>query len=126
MMLAAFALAFAFSASTTACGGGGGGGGTMTIAPIAPAAGEQMSTPDGGAAPAASSTSSSNAKAAGDAKVGDTAHCPVSGEEFVVTDASPHAEHNGKTYYFCCAGCAKKFSADPAKYTGAAPTKTGS
>ncbi len=25
-------------------------------------------------------------------------------------------EHAGKTYYFCCAGCADKFKADPAKY----------
>ena len=25
-------------------------------------------------------------------------------------------EHAGKTYYFCCEGCAKKFSADPEKY----------
>ncbi len=25
------------------------------------------------------------------------------------------AEHDGKTYYFCCAGCAQKFTTDPAK-----------
>src|SRR5579862_3392529 len=25
-------------------------------------------------------------------------------------------EHGGATYHFCCAGCAAKFSADPAKY----------
>src|SRR5487761_1976935 len=25
-------------------------------------------------------------------------------------------EHAGKMYYFCCAGCKGKFSADPAKY----------
>ena len=25
-------------------------------------------------------------------------------------------EHAGKTYYFCCAGCKEKFSAEPAKY----------
>src|ERR1700692_2350805 len=25
-------------------------------------------------------------------------------------------EHAGKMYYFCCAGCKEKFSADPAKY----------
>ncbi len=30
---------------------------------------------------------------------------------------TPHtAEHAGKTYYFCCAGCATKFRADPQKY----------
>jgi P-type Cu+ transporter len=27
-------------------------------------------------------------------------------------------EHAGKKYYFCCAGCQQKFSADPAKYLG--------
>lgn len=49
-------------------------------------------------------------------KVGDQAKCPVSGEAFVVTDASPKAEYEGKTYYFCCASCAKSFQADPKKY----------
>jgi Cu+-exporting ATPase len=30
---------------------------------------------------------------------------------------SPHsAEHSGKMYFFCCAGCAAKFRADPEKY----------
>lgn len=34
-----------------------------------------------------------------------------------VSDATPHrAEHAGTTYYFCCAGCRAKFSADPDKY----------
>ncbi|MFO1184550.1 MAG: heavy metal translocating P-type ATPase [Bauldia sp.] len=27
-----------------------------------------------------------------------------------------HAEHNGKTYYFCCDGCRTSFLADPGKY----------
>lgn len=58
-------------------------------------------------------------KAPGDANVGDTTKCPVSGEEFVVDANSPHAEHNGKTYYFCCSGCKKKFESDPAKFTAA-------
>ena len=32
------------------------------------------------------------------------------------------AEYEGKKYYFCCAGCAAKFNADPKKYlTSAAP-----
>jgi Cu+-exporting ATPase len=30
-------------------------------------------------------------------------------------------EHAGKMYYFCCAGCQQKFSADPAKYLNAPP-----
>lgn len=71
-------------------------------------------------APAASTAPAAPAaalKAPGDAKIGDRTKCPISGEEFVVTAESPHAEHDGKTYYFCCPGCEKKFKADPAKYT---------
>jgi len=39
--------------------------------------------------------------------------CPVTGE-----DADPDVSytHNGKTYYFCCAGCITRFKKDPAKY----------
>lgn len=55
-------------------------------------------------------------KAPGTANVGDKTTCPVSGEEFVVEASSPKVEHEGKTYYFCCSGCDKKFKADPAKY----------
>src|SRR5262245_29477255 len=65
---------------------------------------------------AASASTNANIKAPGEAKIGDTSHCPVSGEEFVVAADSPKVEHEGKTYYFCCGGCAKKFKADPAKY----------
>ena len=25
-------------------------------------------------------------------------------------------EHDGEAYYFCCAGCLRKFSEDPARY----------
>ncbi|MEA2994845.1 MAG: P-type Cu+ transporter, partial [Alphaproteobacteria bacterium] len=32
--------------------------------------------------------------------------------------ARPRAEHDGRTYYFCSAGCRAKFAADPAKYLG--------
>ena len=55
-------------------------------------------------------------KAPGEATIGDTTKCPISGEEFVVDASSPKVEHNGKTYYFCCSGCKKKFEADPAKF----------
>jgi YHS domain-containing protein len=55
-------------------------------------------------------------KAPGDAKIGDTTRCPVSGDEFTVDASSPKVEHEGKTYYFCCGGCKSKFEADPAKY----------
>lgn len=54
--------------------------------------------------------------AAGEATVGDVTQCPVSGETFVVTADSPSLEHEGKTYYFCCANCHAKAEADPAKY----------
>ena len=84
------------------------------------------SPPEGAASPAAAASPSSVAasaaapggavKAVGDAKVGDTTKCPVSGEEFTVEASSPKTELEGKTYYFCCGGCKKKFEADPAKY----------
>lgn len=48
------------------------------------------------------------------------ATCPVSGAKFTPTDATPKVEHEGKTYAFCCGGCAAKFKADPAKYAAAA------
>src|SRR5947209_19901191 len=55
--------------------------------------------------------------AAGDAaEPPDRARDPVCG---MIVD--PHAtshrrEHAGRSYYFCCAGCAAKFSSDPDKY----------
>ena len=52
----------------------------------------------------------------GEAKVGDKTTCPVSGETFVVDADSPKAEYEGKTYYFCCGGCAGDFKADPASF----------
>jgi Cu+-exporting ATPase len=33
--------------------------------------------------------------------------------------AKGQADHQGKTYYFCCTGCATKFKADPEKYVNA-------
>lgn len=63
-------------------------------------------------------TSPSDLKAPGDAKIGDRTRCPVSGEEFVVKDDSPHTEYQGKTYYFCCPHCVHKFESDPSKYLG--------
>ncbi|MCC6173166.1 MAG: heavy metal translocating P-type ATPase [Gammaproteobacteria bacterium] len=44
---------------------------------------------------------------------------PVCG--MTVTPASRHsASHDGRNYYFCCAGCRSKFLADPARYLAAA------
>jgi YHS domain-containing protein len=71
------------------------------------------------AAPAAAAPSTPLV-AAGEAKVGDRTKCIVSGHEFVVKDDSPHAEYNGKTYYFCCPDCPKAFAAHPEKYVPAA------
>lgn len=49
-------------------------------------------------------------------KVGDTAKCPVSGEEFTVAEGSPKVTYEGRDYYFCCPTCADRFNADPKKY----------
>jgi Cu+-exporting ATPase len=52
----------------------------------------------------------------GEARIGDRTTCPVSGEQFIVSATSPKTEVGGRTYYFCCADCAKRFEADPAKF----------
>jgi len=46
---------------------------------------------------------------------------PVCGMSVMIAGARHHAEVNGQSYYFCCAGCRTKFLADPAHYvsTGA-------
>jgi P-type Cu+ transporter len=44
---------------------------------------------------------------------------PVCGMTVDPARAAAHVEHAGKTYYFCCAGCAGKFRAEPAKYLNA-------
>jgi YHS domain-containing protein len=65
---------------------------------------------------AGAAASSQPLVAPGEAKVGDRTKCPVSGNEFVVKEDSPHAEHNGKTYYFCCPDCPKAFAENPEKF----------
>jgi P-type Cu+ transporter len=45
---------------------------------------------------------------------------PVCGMTLDAATAKHKAEHEGKTYYFCCGGCATKFQADPKKYLNAA------
>jgi YHS domain-containing protein len=40
--------------------------------------------------------------------------CPVTGEEFSSKDI--HADHYGRTVYFCCAGCMAKAQKNPAMY----------
>ena len=48
--------------------------------------------------------------------VGDKAHCPVTGEDFVVAASTTQVEHEGKFYAFCCPDCQPAFNKDPAKY----------
>jgi len=74
--------------------------------------------PPAAPSPAAASAGapSSPLVAPGEAKIGDRTKCIVSGHEFVVKADSPHAEYNGKTYYFCCPDCPKAFEANPEKF----------
>ena len=46
---------------------------------------------------------------------------PVCGMQVDPAKARGKAEHAGKTYFFCCPGCARKFQADPEKYLAAGP-----
>jgi Cu+-exporting ATPase len=49
---------------------------------------------------------------------------PVCGMNVNAATAKHVHEHDGKNYYFCCAGCVEKFKADPAKYlSGSAPAR---
>lgn len=73
----------------------------------------------GGPAPAEATAGDEQPLVApGETQVGDRSTCPVSGEEFVVSESSPSVEHEGRTYHFCCPGCASRFEADPEKYLG--------
>jgi YHS domain-containing protein len=42
--------------------------------------------------------------------------CPVSGEAFMVTDATVFSVVEGKFYGYCCPGCQGKFEADPQSF----------
>jgi Cu+-exporting ATPase len=46
----------------------------------------------------------------------DLITCPVSGESFKKSEFTESIDYEGKTYYFCCAGCKDKFEKDPEKY----------
>ena len=50
-----------------------------------------------------------------------TAIDPVCGMTVDPATARAKAEHAGKTYYFCCSGCADAFKADPQRYLSAPP-----
>jgi P-type Cu+ transporter len=49
-------------------------------------------------------------------------HDPVCGMTVAPERAKARVEHGGKSYFFCSEGCAKKFSAEPAKFLAAAAT----
>jgi YHS domain-containing protein len=43
--------------------------------------------------------------------------CPVTGDKIAsVKDAVGQSTYQGKTYYFCCAGCKPRFDKDPASF----------
>src|SRR5579883_2867547 len=44
---------------------------------------------------------------------------PVCGMSVDPEEAKAKVEHGGKSYYFCCGGCAQKFQAAPEKYLAA-------
>jgi YHS domain-containing protein len=44
-------------------------------------------------------------------------YCAITGEDIESAEkAAGKSEFGGKTYYFCCGGCVKKFDSDKAKY----------
>ncbi len=45
---------------------------------------------------------------------------PICGMTVDPSTAAARREYGGRTWYFCCAGCATKFQADPEKYAGSA------
>ena len=51
---------------------------------------------------------------------------PVCGMKVDPATAKFHTQHQGKDYFFCCAGCLAKFQADPAKILSAPPKPMGS
>ena len=41
---------------------------------------------------------------------------PICGMQVDPQDAAGQSEYNGQTYYFCSAGCKRKFDQNPAQY----------
>ncbi len=62
----------------------------------------------------------------GEAKAAGTAVDPVCGMTVEVGDERPSVEHEGEFYYFCCAGCLQRFSAEPEAYLAGAPIEFSS
>ncbi len=57
-------------------------------------------------------------------EVGLKAVCPVTKNEFTVTEETLAVDYKGKTYYFCCPGCDSEMSKDPEKYVGQETVET--
>lgn len=57
--------------------------------------------------------------------IGNKVICPVTQEEFFITEKTPKIEYEGKTYYFCCEGCIEKFKKEPQKYISNTDLKIG-
>jgi xanthine dehydrogenase accessory factor len=72
---------------------------------------QERRTAERHAAPAAVASSSMSGPA--------TAIDPVCGMTVAAVDASPHAEVDGGTYWFCAPGCRRSFLKDPASYAAA-------
>src|SRR6266853_1330684 len=51
---------------------------------------------------------------------------PVCGMDVDPANARYQTQHNGRKYFFCCAGCLAKFQANPEKILSAAPQAMGS
>ncbi|MDE1178322.1 MAG: heavy metal translocating P-type ATPase [Edaphobacter sp.] len=49
---------------------------------------------------------------------------PVCGMQVGIEGARWTLEHGGRSWYFCCEGCLKKFKADPSKYDGTQPVSS--
>ena len=98
---------FALALTGFGCGGGSSSATTETQTASSETSGDQ--------------TASATIVPPGEATIGDTSTCPVSGETFVVTAESPHVEHEGRTYYFCCPGCDARFQANPQQFLSPAP-----
>lgn len=47
---------------------------------------------------------------------GETAVDPICGMEVAIAAARYTHDHDGVTYYFCCAGCQQRFAAEPEKF----------
>lgn len=58
------------------------------------------------------------AAAADPAPAAATETDPVCGMSVTVTPETPSHEYQGRTYYFCSAGCAAAFAGDPGKFVG--------